>query len=350
MAAAMVQLINFLRHAGNVLATTFLSPTSSFSLLSLGCALGIATAFLMLRMMGKRRRRPKWRVLWRALFPGWLWRHASTRADLGFLILNTCFTGALVGGGLLSYGAVMRGTCAVLNRGFGVSTPHNLPLADAIITLALFLAYEFFYWLDHYLKHRIPLLWEFHRVHHTAEVLSPLTVFRVHPVDSLIFANILALGMGVSGGVAHYLLGGSQTVLLPSNNIVLLGFVLTTIHLQHSHIAIGFNGRLGHIVFSPAHHQIHHSIREEHFGRNLGSCLAIWDWMFGTLLLPDRVTQRLEFGADTDDDHYAPHTVAGGLALPFWHAARTLWPETRKPSAVAQLEQVRQNESYCPPG
>jgi sterol desaturase/sphingolipid hydroxylase (fatty acid hydroxylase superfamily) len=339
MIAAMLPLVRFLRHAGNVLATTFLSPTSSFSLLSLGCALGIAAAFLMFRMMRKGWLQPRWRILSRALFPRWLWRHASTRADLGFLILNTCFTGALVGGGLLSYGAVMRSTYGLLNRSFGISAPHNLPpmLTEATMTLALFFAYEFFYWLDHYLKHRIPLLWEFHRVHHTAEVLSPLTVFRVHPVDSLIFANILALGMGATSGVAHYLLGGSHAALLPGTNIILLCFVVTTIHLQHSHIAIGFNGCLGRIIFSPAHHQIHHSTREEHFGCNLGSCLAIWDWMFGTLLLPDRVTQRLKFGTDTNGDRYAPHTMAGGLALPFWRAARTLWPETRKPSAAERF-------------
>lgn len=333
MASAALQWVGFLRHAGNLLATTFLSLTSSFSLLSLGCALGIASAFLLLRRMRKGRPRPRWRTLARALFPGWLWRHASTRADLGFLILNICFTGALVGGGLLSYGAVMRATFALLNRSIGAAPPHLLPsvLADAAIALALFLAYEIFYWLDHYLKHRIPLLWEFHRVHHTAEVLSPLTVFRVHPVDSLIFANILALGMGVTAGAAHYLLGGSDTVLLSGTNILLLGFVLTTIHLQHSHIVIGFNGCLGRLLFSPAHHQIHHSIREEHFGRNLGSCLAIWDWMFGTLLLPGQVTERLKFGADTGGDRYTPHTMAGGLALPFWRAAQTLWPERRKP-------------------
>ena len=46
----------------------------------------------------------------------------------------------------------------------------------------LFLAYELGYWLNHYLSHRIAFLWEFHKVHHSATVLTPLTNFRVHPI------------------------------------------------------------------------------------------------------------------------------------------------------------------------
>ena len=45
------------------------------------------------------------------------------------------------------------------------------------------------------------MLWDFHKVHHTAEVLSPLTNFRMHPVDSVVFGNILAIFLGVTGGV-----------------------------------------------------------------------------------------------------------------------------------------------------
>src|SRR5438094_778580 len=59
--------------------------------------------------------------------------------------------------------------------------------AHIILMVALFLALEFAYWFDHYLSHKVPLLWEFHRVHHSAEVLTPFTNSRVHPIDSLFF-------------------------------------------------------------------------------------------------------------------------------------------------------------------
>jgi len=37
----------------------------------------------------------------------------------------------------------------------------------------------------------VPFLWEFHKVHHSANVLTPITAFRVHPVDTWLFANMI---------------------------------------------------------------------------------------------------------------------------------------------------------------
>jgi hypothetical protein len=65
------------------------------------------------------------------------------------------------------------------------------------MTLAGFLAYEIAYYIDRYLMHKAPVLWEFHTTHHTAEVLTPLTAFRVHPMDTLIFVNITAIAASV---------------------------------------------------------------------------------------------------------------------------------------------------------
>ena len=76
-----------------------------------------------------------------------------------------------------------------------------------LLTIVLFLAYELGYWLHHYLCHRVPLFWEFHKVHHTANVLTPITAFRVHPVDTWLFVNVLALTVGAAGGIASYALG-----------------------------------------------------------------------------------------------------------------------------------------------
>ncbi len=32
------------------------------------------------------------------------------------------------------------------------------------------------------------------------------------------------------------------------------------------------------MIYSPAHHQIHHSTNPDHFGKNLGAFLTLWDW------------------------------------------------------------------------
>ena len=92
----------------------------------------------------------------------------------------------LFGWAVLSSQVINHATHQLLVGAFGsVASPRLSAWPAAVVmTLVLFAAYEFGYWLDHYFSHNIPFLWEFHKVHHTAEVLTPITNFRVHPVDS----------------------------------------------------------------------------------------------------------------------------------------------------------------------
>jgi sterol desaturase/sphingolipid hydroxylase (fatty acid hydroxylase superfamily) len=301
------------------------SPFSAFSLLS---ALCVAVAFLLARRRPDRRA-VKYGVMWRALFPSWLYRNASFRADVGFLLLNVLAFTALFGWAMLSSSIVGHAVAARLTAVIGVSAGIGLSngAGSIVAVVALFLAYELGYWLDHYLSHRIPVLWEFHKVHHTAEVLSPLTNFRVHPVDSLVFSNILGLFTGVTAGVLDYLKCG--TPFAPGENFIFLAFVWSLGHLQHSHVWISITGPLGRVILSPAHHQIHHSDNPKHFDRNFGSCLSVWDWMFGTLHMPEHDRERLSFGVGHRTAH--DHTVTGGLFTPFAMAWRRLRPSPKKP-------------------
>ncbi len=202
----------------------------------------------------------------------------------------------------------------------------------------LFLAYEFGYWLDHWLKHRIPMLWELHKVHHTAEVLTPLTTFRMHPLDTFIFGNILAATAAVTNGIGAYLFGDTTyQYVLSGNNIILVVFIHLYIHLQHTHMWIAFRGALGRIFVSPAHHQIHHSTNPIHFNKNLGSCLAVWDWLFGTLHVPAKEREKLTFGVEPG---YADaHTVTGEFISPVGRCAMVVWNWMRgqpQPEAAPQ--------------
>jgi sterol desaturase/sphingolipid hydroxylase (fatty acid hydroxylase superfamily) len=318
------------------LVRLLLSPGSTFSALSLIAALAIAAATIALRRRA-RGRRISVKLLRRAIFPRWLVRGASTRADLGFWLLNTMATGMMIGWAALSFPAVANWTGAVLVACLGPQPAPWLapPAVVAIQTLAMFVAYELAYWLDHYLSHEIPFLWEFHRVHHTAETLSPFTVFRVHPVDSLVFYNVTVLVMAPASATTGFLLGtGGHDLKLDGTNVIVLAYIFCTFHLQHSHIWIAFTGKLGRIFASPAHHQIHHSCDPQHFGRNLGAGLAVFDWLFGTLRIPQRRPERLVFGVEPSQ--HAPHTIAGGLITPFVRAVRTI-PGVRHGIASAGL-------------
>ncbi len=282
------------------LARLFLSLGSGFSLTSLAAALVMAAAVITWRWRRIRRNRPlRAGTLVRGLFPARLMRHASMHADIGYFAFNVFVYGLIFGWAVLSYkflsGIVADGLTAALGAMAPTAWP-DLP-ARAAITLALFLAYEFGYWLDHYLKHRVPALWELHKVHHSANVLTPLTVFRIHPLDGLIFSNILAVSLGVTNGVANYLFGKPIAFFsVEDTNIILVLFVHIYVHLQHTHLWIAFTGLAGRIFLSPAHHQIHHSDNPVHFDKNLGSCLAIWDWLFGTLHVPAKEPEPLTFG------------------------------------------------------
>ena len=160
----------------------------------------------------------------------------------------------------------------------------------------LFLSYELGYWFNHWLSHKVPLLWEFHKVHHTAEVLTPLTNFRVHPVYMWVFPNILALSAAIANGLGNYMFGNTEyQFALNDTNIILVVFIHAYVHLQHSHMWISFRGLLGRIFVPPAHHQVHHSADPKHFNKNFGSCLALWDWMFGTLYVPAEGAREAHF-------------------------------------------------------
>ena len=324
------------------LARVFLSQASGFSLTSLFAALLIAAAVIAWRRA--RRKRPlRAGTLLRGLFPRWLVRHASMHADIGYFAFNVFVYGIIFGWAVLSYKLLSGVVVDGLTSALGVIAPTSWPdlLARVTITLALFLAYEFGYWLDHYLKHRVPALWELHKVHHSANVLTPLTVFRIHPLDGLIFSNILAVSLGATNGIANYLFGRPVTLLsIDDANIILVLFVHVYVHLQHTHLWVAFTGLAGRILLSPAHHQIHHSNNPLHFDKNLGSCLAIFDWLFGTLYVPTKEPEPLVFGVKVGEadmhsfgelavapvQRAAAHVVQSvrGAALPVPEAPRTL--------------------------
>jgi len=308
------------------LSRPFLSFGSELSLTSLACALSVAVAFVVAKRY-RRGRRIRPRAILRALFPRRIAKHPSTLVDVSYLFFNLFIFGAIFGWALVSYQVIANGVSNSLTTAFGAVTPSALPefAARTLITLALFLAYELGYWLHHYLCHRVPFMWEFHKVHHTANVLTPLTVFRVHPVDTWLFVNILALVIGTTSGVANYAFGvTTYQYALSSTNIILVVFIHVYIHLQHSHLWIAFRGLAGRVLISPAHHQVHHSNNPVHFNRNLGSCLAIWDWLFGTLHLPAKEPERLSFGvAPSGRDE---QTITEAYIAPVYRAARGLTP------------------------
>ncbi len=297
-------------------AHMLLSPGSSYSLIGLGVTLSIAVAFTLWQRQSKRP--VPIRALMRALLPSRLWRSESGRADLLFTLFNVFLGMMLFGWAIVGQAAVASWTSQALFPLLGTGhAPISSPAAvAAITTIALFLAYELAYWADHYLSHKLPFLWQFHQVHHSAESLSLATNFRVHPVDTIVFYNLVAVFTGLTAGLLDLAFGrGALPFAIAGSNVLLLAAAVLLTHLHHSHLWISFGERWGRVLLSPAHHQIHHSADPAHHDRNFGNSLAIFDWLFGTLYVPAAKRESLSFGVPELDYH--PHCLVRSFYMPF---------------------------------
>ena len=326
---------NFLTFLSGYITQVFLNPGAVYYIGALLAALVVATAHLALRRQ-RRGRKIRVRTLLAGLFPGKIFRHRSMRADILMFFLNTLLTGLLVGWAIVGFSTVSGGVQGLLNGVFGTRASTEMPewAARSLATVLFFLAYEFGYWLDHYLKHRIPVLWEFHKVHHSAEHLTPLTATRMHPVDSWLFMNVLSITIGIVGGAYAWAMGGSVAqYALTGTNVLLVLFMHLYVHLQHSEFWIAFTGWRGKIFMSPAHHQIHHSNAMKHYDKNMGSCLAVWDWLFGTLFMPSKEKEKLRFGIDANGRDV--HEMGEALIGPVRDAAGHLLPPKTQDAKTA---------------
>ncbi len=139
-------------------------------------------------------------------------------------------------------------------------------------------------------------MWPFHALHHSAEVMTPLTANRNHPVFFLIRNLIYSFVLGAVQALVLFLLIGKIDLLtIGGANAGYFIFNLLGSNLRHSHVWLSYGPVLEHVFISPAQHQIHHSRAKKHFNKNYGEVFAFWDWMFGTLYVP-KGYEELDFG------------------------------------------------------
>ncbi len=320
----------------NAVLQTF-GPASAYGAPALCGALMVSALYYA----GRRRargRRPSVRGFVRSIFASRIVLHPSSLVDMRLWALNgIILTSAygLLGVSLFTWrDKVVSG----LTGAFGAHAPTPWPawIILTIATVLQLLAYELAYWFGHYLFHKIPALWEFHKVHHSAEVLTTFTELRQHPVEIIALVNLIGFSTGLAFGVMTYVFGpGVQPFTLLNGNILLMLFLITYGHLRHSHMWIAFTGPAGRILQSPAHHQIHHSDNPSHFDRNLGFSLALWDWAFGTLCVPAKTREPIDFGIGEENARF--RSAAGNCLWPFarsgWRIARAFQRLRAQPPA-----------------
>lgn len=314
-----VQLRTLLDHIGARLLALSLGEGGRLAPVFLAATLAIVFALWLWR------RPQKGFFAW--AFPREIWFHPSHWVDIKLIVFLRLF-GALTRVAAIAtstgVGAWVSGTVEQsLGRSGGDATLAGTLLAAVLV----FLTVDFCVYCFHRFSHGNAVFWPFHAVHHSAEVMTPFTVFRKHPVYDFFGGLLVSLMLGlVLGLVLGVTVGEVSVAKLAGINVVYYAFNLMGANLRHSHIWLSFGPVIEHLVISPAQHQIYHSSDPRHFNKNYGEALAIWDWMFGTLYVT-RGEEKLIFGL-TDAEGKAivqPHPTLRALLIePFLASWRAL--------------------------
>lgn len=294
-----------------------MAKMTSANLIAIGLlwASVLATVLMSYRVSGLPR---TWRGFWSHVLPAGLLTHPSAKADVLFFVtkklVNLVFFAPTVLSGIAIGTVLNAGLASVLSIHRAAAGPISTPLL-LLFTVTMFLAYDFSYYVYHNAQHRVPMLWELHKVHHSAEVMVGVTKDRIHPVDD--FMNRVWDGCvtGVVYGVWLFFVADPVELTLFGLNVYVLRDILMLDFTRHTHFKISFSRFLNNVVICPHYHQLHHSIAEEHWDKNFGLMLAIWDRMFGTLKVP-KDNEDFVFGL-TNEEHREYRSFLRLYYIPF---------------------------------
>ena len=294
----------------------FVEPGADFCLLWLSTYL-LGAAVLYLRRGGD------WRDLPAALFPAAIYRHPSARMDCWIWFINAAMVIPLVAS--VAGPSILGGLVSQKVGEWLPAAPTHLPggtIGGLILSTSLFLAVDCGIYLGHLALHRSPVLWEFHKVHHSAPVLIPFTAMRQHPVDFIVTSVAAGLLVGVVVGLIGWLMPADldQTEILRTNLFNLL-FIATVLHFRHSHVELHWGKPWSWLFVSPRMHHLHHSDDPTDYDCNLGVTMALWDHLFGTAKLP-RPGQTITYGIGPEGDEH--RTLAAIYVTPCVKAWRRL--------------------------
>ncbi len=171
----------------------------------------------------------------------------------------------------------------------GLPKPEDINLLNTqsfwIQFIVLLIVHDLIEWLVHNGLHRIPFLWEFHKVHHSIHDMDWVGNFRFHWMEVMIYRPAKYIPVAIMGF-------NDQAVLVVAVFATLVG------HLNHANIPFDY-GPLKYIFNSPKMHIWHHDV-DLHLksGQNFGIVLSVWDWIFKTSYMPKGQPDKLGFEGD----------------------------------------------------
>jgi sterol desaturase/sphingolipid hydroxylase (fatty acid hydroxylase superfamily) len=250
-----------------------------------------------------------WRI---ALMAGWLlllWlielRIPLRANDRAHTLVNIGLTVSLIVINFLMAFAAYRVTALCSQYHFGVFEWLKINVFWQIIIGLLFLDFWSAY-LAHVLMHKFTWLWNFHRVHHSDEMVDVSTAFRQHPLESVYRIVFQIIGLG--------LLGAPMVGLIIYQTISSV-----TGQLEHANIRLNptLDKVLSVVFITPNFHKPHHSCDEKYANANYGNIFSIWDRLFGTYQKAEDVS-TLTYGLGHPKNSKAKRTsIIKLLGMPF---------------------------------
>jgi sterol desaturase/sphingolipid hydroxylase (fatty acid hydroxylase superfamily) len=160
------------------------------------------------------------------------------------------------------------------------------------------------YWV-HRAFHRVPWLWKFHSVHHSARSMDWMAGARMHFLEILALRSMTVIPM--------YVLGFSPTAM---NTYIFMVYLYST--FVHANLGWRFP-ILEKILVTPRFHHWHHGIGEESIDVNFSIHFPFLDWIFGTYHLPKERWPK-EYGLP---GHPVPRGYLSQFKYPFQGKPKT---------------------------
>lgn len=170
--------------------------------------------------------------------------------------------------------------------------------------LLLFLIADFIQWNVHRLLHRVPALWEFHKVHHSVEEMGFAAHLRFHWMETILYKSAQYIPLAMIGyGLQDF--------------FIVHIFTTAVGHLNHANIKLTY-GPLKYILNNPVMHLWHHAKvlpKDMPYGVNYGITLSLWDYLFKTDYLPHE-GKNVPLGFDGMEEF--PKTFWQQITYPFF--------------------------------
>jgi sterol desaturase/sphingolipid hydroxylase (fatty acid hydroxylase superfamily) len=247
-------------------------------------------------------------------------RHAGR--NLAIAIFNTLVLGLVFGFVTASVAGWTEQNQYGLLNAFAIDGPIRFVLALVLL--------DGWMYVWHRANHTIPLLWRFHRMHHSDRHMDVTTATRFH-IGEHLGAAVLRLGLIPLLGFEVWNLVAYDTL------------VIAVTQFHHADISIGRWDRwLRWLIVTPYMHKVHHSDWRPETDSNYSTVLSVWDRLFTSFRMrSDPKTLVFGLGEFTDPGW---QSCWGMIRTPFVNPGRQLGESPAvepKPAEEADLSPCR---------